>query len=125
MIKHSKIYSAAVEAVKRLRGKGHQAYFAGGCVRDKLLKRAPQDYDVATSALPEEVQKLFKNTYAVGKAFGVILVRLGPVEIEVATFRAEGPYLDGRRPSSVRFVTADEDAQRRDFTINGLFYDPI
>lgn len=121
----SPIYSVALQVVKRLRNKGHEAYFAGGCVRDKLLGRKPQDYDVATSALPNEVEKLFRNTYAVGKAFGVILVRLKGYEIEVATFRAEGPYLDGRRPASVRFVTPSEDAQRRDFTVNGLFYDPL
>lgn len=114
----------AVEVVKTLRAAGHVAYFAGGCVRDLLLGLEPKDYDVATDAVPQKVRSLFRNTQAVGAAFGVILVRLGRSVIEVATFRSEGKYLDGRRPSEVRFTTAEEDAQRRDFTINGLFLDP-
>lgn len=114
----------AVEVVTTLRAAGHVAYFAGGCVRDLLLGLEPKDYDVATDAVPQTVRSLFRNTQAVGAAFGVILVRLGRSTIEVATFRSEGKYLDGRRPSEVRFTTAEEDAQRRDFTINGLFLDP-
>jgi len=100
-------------------------YFAGGSVRDMLLGLDPKDYDVATDAPPDRVRQLFSNTQAVGAAFGVILVRHGPSQIEVATFRSDGAYEDGRRPSEVRFTTAEEDAKRRDFTINGLFYDPV
>src|SRR5436190_8701533 len=115
----------AVEIVKRLRSAGHVAYLAGGCVRDLLLGLEPKDYDVATDAPPERVRKLFNNTQAVGAAFGMILVRLGGSQIEVATFHADMEYEDGRRPVGVRFTSAEEDAKRRDFTINGLFLDPI
>ena len=115
----------ALAVVRALRDAGHIAYFAGGCVRDLLLGLEPKDYDVATDAVPEKVRSLFRNTQAVGQAFGVILVRLGRSVIEVATFRSDGRYLDGRRPSEVHFTTAEEDAKRRDFTINGLFLDPI
>src|SRR5882724_1703414 len=115
----------AEAVVRRLRDAGHVAYFAGGCVRDLLLGLEPKDYDVATDAVPQIVRSLFRNTQAVGQAFGVILVRLGRSVIEVATFRSDGQYVDGRRPSEVRFTTAQEDAQRRDFTINGLFLDPL
>ncbi|HSI32522.1 MAG: CCA tRNA nucleotidyltransferase, partial [Phycisphaerae bacterium] len=114
----------AVAVLLRLRQAGHVAYFAGGCVRDLLMGRTPKDWDVATDAPPKRVRALFTNTQAVGAAFGVILVRHGPSTVEVATFRTEGTYTDGRRPDSVRFTTAAEDAQRRDFTINGLFLDP-
>ena len=115
----------ALAVLVRLREAGHVACFAGGCVRDLLLGRAPKDFDVATDAPPKRVRELFINTQAVGAAFGVILVRYRRSVIEVATFRAEGPYLDGRHPSQVRFTTAEEDARRRDFTINGLFLDPL
>lgn len=115
----------ATEVVRRLRGEGHVAYFAGGCVRDLLLGLEPKDYDVATDAHPAKVRSLFRQTQAVGQAFGVILVRLGKSVVEVATFRSDGRYLDGRRPEEVRFTTAEEDAKRRDFTINGLFLDPL
>lgn len=115
----------ALAVLTRLRGAGHVAYFAGGCVRDLLLGLTPKDFDVATDAPPDVVRKLFPNTQAVGAAFGVILVRQRKSTIEVATFRTDGAYTDGRRPDSVRFTTAEEDAQRRDFTINGLFLDPI
>src|SRR5688572_13668746 len=115
----------ALAVVQRLRGAGHVAYFAGGCVRDLLLGLEPKDYDVATDAPPDRVRELFKRTQAVGQAFGVILVRVGRSQVEVATFRTDGTYLDGRRPSEVRFTTAEEDARRRDFTINGLFLDPM
>src|SRR6478672_13599318 len=114
----------AEEVVRRLRAAGHVAYFAGGCVRDQLLGLEPKDYDVATDAPPQRVRELFRNSQAVGAAFGVILVRHGGSQIEVATFRADGAYADGRRPTEVRFTTAEEDAKRRDFTINGLFLDP-
>ncbi|MFI4860687.1 MAG: CCA tRNA nucleotidyltransferase [Phycisphaerales bacterium JB063] len=120
---------AALTVIRTLRSAGYTAYLAGGCVRDTLLGLAPKDYDVATDATPDTVQQLFPNTAAVGAAFGVVLVYLrkpsqGRHTIEVATFRADGHYADGRRPDGVRFTTAQEDAQRRDFTINGLFADP-
>ena len=115
----------ALAVVHRLRDAGHIAYFAGGCVRDLLLGLEPKDYDVATDAPPNRVQQLFSSTQAVGQAFGVILVRHRGSIIEVATFRSEGPYLDGRHPASVHFATPQQDAQRRDFTINGLFLDPV
>jgi poly(A) polymerase len=115
----------AAAVLRRLREAGHVAYFAGGCVRDVLLGLEPKDYDVATDAPPKRVRQLFTNTQAVGAAFGVILVRHGRSVVEVATFRSDEQYVDGRRPSGVRFTTAEEDAQRRDFTINGLFMDPL
>ena len=115
----------AVAVVKRLRDAGHIAYFAGGCVRDTLLGLTPKDYDVATDAPPDRVRQLFSNTQAVGAAFGVILVRHRKSVIEVATFRADLQYKDGRRPEGVVFTTAEEDAKRRDFTINGLLMDPL
>ncbi|MBV8780693.1 MAG: CCA tRNA nucleotidyltransferase [Phycisphaerae bacterium] len=115
----------AVAVLQRLREMGHEAYFAGGCVRDLLLNIEPKDFDIATDAPPKRVRELFRRTQAVGAAFGVVLVRQGDSVVEVATFRSDGKYTDGRHPESVRFVTAREDAQRRDFTINGLFYDPI
>jgi len=120
---------AALAVVNTLRAAGHTAYLAGGCVRDALLGLAPKDYDVATDATPDTVQSLFRSTAAVGAAFGVVLVYIpkpgkGRHTIEVATFRAEGAYSDGRRPDEIRFTTAEEDAKRRDFTINGLFADP-
>lgn len=108
-----------------LRKNGHIAYFAGGCVRDLLLGLEPKDYDVATDAPPARVREIFPKTQSVGAAFGVILVRQGKSVIEVATFRSDLSYADGRRPEGVRFSTPAEDAQRRDFTINGLFLDPI
>jgi poly(A) polymerase len=114
----------ALAVAARLREGGHVAYFAGGCVRDTLMGLQPADYDVATDAPPRRVRQLFSNTQAVGAAFGVILVRLGESVVEVATFRTDGIYSDGRHPDQVRFATAEEDAQRRDFTINGLFFDP-
>ncbi len=117
----------AHDVVRRLHDNGHKALMAGGCVRDLLLGRTPNDYDVATSALPDQVRALFRRTLAVGASFGVIVVQGTPEtgDIEVATFRSDGEYLDGRRPETVRFSEPSEDAQRRDFTINGLFYDPI
>jgi poly(A) polymerase len=117
----------ARRVVRTLRAKGHEAYLAGGCVRDLLLKRDPKDYDVATSATPDEVEAAFEHTVAVGKAFGVIKVlhdTISGLDVEVATFRHDGPYLDGRHPANVRFTNAAEDAARRDFTINALFLDP-
>jgi poly(A) polymerase len=115
----------AVFVVQRLRQEGFEAYFAGGCVRDMLLNKPPQDYDITTSAHPEDVQRLFAETTAVGAQFGVILVLVDDQPFEVASFRHDGPYLDGRRPSEVRYGSLEEDVQRRDFTINGMVYDPI
>ncbi len=117
----------ALAVLRQLRNAGHTAYFAGGCVRDELLGLVPKDYDVATDAVPERVIEVFgrRRTQAVGAAFGVVLVKSGGSQIEVATFRADGSYRDGRRPDGVRFTDASEDAQRRDFTINGLFRDPL
>src|SRR5438094_6471359 len=117
--------AVATELVRRLRAAGHEAYFAGGCVRDRLLGREPLDYDVATSAAPEAVQALFPRTIPVGVQFGVILVVAGGMPVEVATFRSDAAYVDGRRPSAVHFGSAREDALRRDFTINALFLDPL
>ncbi len=114
----------AFAIINRLREKGFEAYLAGGCVRDLVLGVEPKDYDIATNARPEVVQRLFDNTIAVGARFGVILVVLGADSFEVATFRADAPYLDGRRPSAVRFGTIEEDASRRDFTIGGMYLDP-
>jgi poly(A) polymerase len=111
--------------VQRLRQEGHEAYFAGGCVRDMLLDKPPQDYDITTSARPENVRQVFAETIPVGAQFGVILVLVEGQPFEVASFRHDGPYLDGRRPSQVRYGSLEEDVRRRDFTINGMVYDPI
>ena len=107
-----------------LRRAGHEAWFVGGCVRDRLLGAEPEDWDIATAARPEEVRALFDHTVPVGEAFGVILVVEGGRSFEVATFRTERDYEDGRRPSGVDFATAEEDVRRRDFTVNGLLMDP-
>lgn len=114
----------AQDIVRRLRAAGHVAYYAGGSVRDLLRGQIPKDIDVATDARPEAVQKLFPRTYAVGAHFGVIVVLENGFQFEVATFRSDGAYLDGRRPVEVHFASAEEDAARRDFTINGMFFDP-
>lgn len=120
----------ALDVVRQLRQAGFEALWAGGCVRDLLMGTEPHDFDVATSARPEQVQHLFRRALAIGAAFGVIEV-IGPriegehLTVEVATFRADGNYSDERRPDSVTFSTAREDAQRRDFTINGMFFDPL
>ena len=116
----------ARDIVARLQQAGYTAYLAGGCVRDHLLGVEAKDYDVATSAKPEEVQRLFPRvTNLTGKSFGVLRVMVDEEFFEVATFRQDGAYKDGRHPEEVRFATAEEDAQRRDFTINGLFFDPV
>ncbi len=118
-------YDNALNILKEIRAAGFTAYFAGGAVRDQLLGRIPKDYDIATNALPEQIEDLFDKTVPVGKAFGVIMVVQNGIETEVATFREDAGYQDGRRPDSVHFCGAEEDAKRRDFTINGMFYDPI
>lgn len=125
----------AVQVVRTLRGAGHVAYFAGGCVRDELLGLEPADYDVATDATPDRVSSLFRRTAHVGAHFGVVVVKAEPVAgqppgwndciVEVATFRSDGAYSDRRRPDSVTFSDAQADAQRRDFTVNALFLDPL
>ncbi|MEI7851651.1 MAG: HDIG domain-containing metalloprotein [Kiritimatiellales bacterium] len=115
----------ALKILKQIRKAGFTAFFAGGSVRDKLLGREAKDYDIATSATPDQIEALFPKTVAVGKAFGVIVVVEDGTETEVATFRADGGYQDGRRPDSIHFCGAEEDAKRRDFTVNGMFYDPI
>jgi len=116
---------AAQSVARRLAGAGHQALFAGGCVRDALLGLEPADYDIATSARPEEILALFPRSDEVGAHFGVIIVREQDYQFQVATFRSDGAYIDGRHPESVTFTSAEEDARRRDFTINGLFEDPF
>ena len=123
MMTHAESVARGVAA--RLREAGYIAYLAGGCVRDRLLGHEPDDFDVATDAPASTVQQLFTRTAAVGAQFGVILVVEQEVSIEVATFRADAVYRDGRHPSSVRFSSPEEDAQRRDFTINGMFLDPV
>ncbi|MEY2538348.1 MAG: hypothetical protein QOG67_2088, partial [Verrucomicrobiota bacterium] len=123
-IERSEMERTARGIVARLREKGHVAYFAGGCVRDLVRGQSPKDIDIATDARPEQVQQLFQRTYAVGAHFGVIVVLQDDFQFEVATFRSDGVYLDGRRPVDVHFSSAEEDAKRRDFTINGMFYDP-
>lgn len=121
---HSPMEKTAREIVKQLRAHGCIAYYAGGCVRDLLRGITPKDIDIATDARPELVQKIFQRTYAVGAHFGVIVVLKNGFQFEVATFRSDGVYLDGRRPFEVHFSSAKEDAARRDFTINGMFFDP-
>ena len=130
----------AIHVVRALRSRGHQAYLAGGCVRDLLLKRDPADYDVATDATPQQVMQIFPETYAVGAQFGVVLVPVPEVAdgesasvpgektsvVEIATFRSDMGYSDGRHPDKVRYTrNPREDVRRRDFTINGLLFDPV
>lgn len=116
---------AATEIIECLQQHGFQALLAGGCVRDMLLGRPAKDYDVATDARPDDVMRLFRRTLKVGAKFGVVIVLTQGQQVEVATFRSEAGYEDGRHPTEVRFTSAAEDASRRDFTINGMFYDPL
>lgn len=115
----------ALEIVKLLQSKGYQAYWVGGSVRDILTDRTPTDFDIVTSAKPDEIEKLFPKTVPVGKKFGIIIVVKNGHSFEVATFRIEGQYTDARRPNKVEWTTPENDAKRRDFTINALFFDPI
>src|ERR1051326_982380 len=115
----------ATEVVARLQDAGVGAFWVGGCVRDFLLGREPDDYDSVTGALPEQIERLFKRTIPVGRKFGVIVVIEGAHQFQVATFRAEADYQDGRHPEHVTFGDAKADAMRRDFTVNGLFFDPV
>ena len=115
----------SIDIIKQLRAAGHQAYWAGGCVRDMLLGIKPKDFDIVTSAKPDEIEDLLEHTVPIGKQFGVILAIQNEQHFEVATFRSDAGYSDGRRPDAVLFTNAEEDAKRRDFTINALFYDPL
>jgi len=119
------VEKTAILIVKTFQKAGYEAYFAGGSVRDMLMEKEPQDFDIATSALPDEIEKLMEKTFPIGKQFGVILAVVNGHHFEIATFRSDSSYSDGRRPDAVLFKSAKEDAVRRDFTINGLFYDPI
>ena len=121
----SPLSESARSIVQRLQHAGFTALYAGGCVRDRLMGAEPHDYDIATDAHPAQVQKIFPRTVAVGAHFGVIVVLQDDHEFQIATFRNDGQYIDGRRPETVSFSTPEQDAQRRDFTINGLFHDPI
>lgn len=116
---------SSIEIIKKLRAAGFEAYWAGGCVRDMLTAQRPKDFDIATSARPEDIKKIFSKTLAVGEQFGVILAEQDGHHFEIATFRSDSGYSDGRRPDAVLFTDAKEDALRRDFTINGMFYDPL
>jgi poly(A) polymerase len=124
LMKMSPMEKTARDVAQRLRTNGHIAYFAGGCVRDMVRGLAGKDFDVATDATPDIVQKIFPHTYAVGAHFGVVVVVENGFNFEVATFRSDGAYLDHRHPVDVRFSSPEEDAKRRDFTINGMFFDP-
>ncbi|MBN1435628.1 MAG: hypothetical protein JW936_01010 [Sedimentisphaerales bacterium] len=125
--KHPKpsAHQVMLRVVQYLRDAGFEALLAGGCVRDMLLGQQPNDYDIATNATPDSITKIFRNTLSVGAQFGVVVVLMGGHQIEVATFRSDDSYHDGRRPASVVFTDAEHDAQRRDFTINGMFFDPL
>lgn len=119
------VSDVALEVVRRLQAAGHEACYVGGCVRDWLLRREPYDIDVATSATPEQVVALFEKSREVGVHFGVVLATIRHVTIEVATFRIDGEYIDFRRPREVKYGSMEDDARRRDFTVNAMFYDPI
>ena len=121
----SRLRLAATKLVDRLQQKGYETYWAGGCVRDQLLDLTPADYDIATAATPDQVMEFFPHANAVGKSFGVVIVAMEGFLFEVATFRTDQGYSDGRHPDKITFTTAEEDAQRRDFTINAMFWDPI
>lgn len=123
-VKASPTERKAREICSRLRERGHVAYFAGGCVRDLVRGATPKDFDIATDARPEKVQEIFPRTFAVGAQFGVVVVVEEETNFEVATFRSDDAYIDGRRPVAVHFSSPEEDAKRRDFTINGMFFDP-
>lgn len=121
----TKIYKTAVGIVRHIRDNGYSAFFAGGCVRDMLMDREPSDYDIATNARPDEIMKMFRRSIPVGVNFGVVNVIVDNFQFEIATFRSDGLYSDGRRPDTVIFCDAKGDVNRRDFTINGMLFDPI
>ena len=119
-------YKSARTLVKKLRDNGYRAFLVGGCVRDALLSQEPEEYDITTSASPQEVQNLFPRNVPIGESFGVILVILDDMQFEVATFRQESSYKDGRHPSKVKYSSSEiDDVERRDFTINGMLFDPL
>lgn len=122
-LKQHSQWAAVAEIMETLKSAGYECYLAGGCVRDALLGRPASDLDVATNATPEQIEKLFPKTIAVGKSFGVMRVLQRGSDIEVATFRKDGLYKDGRRPEDISFSSPEEDAKRRDFTVNALFFD--
>lgn len=124
-IRSNKASEAALKVIRKLHSNGYVALLAGGCVRDEILGFEPKDYDIVTDALPEKVLALFRGARKVGVKFGVVLVRRMGLDLEVATFRTDGPYSDGRHPDHVEFGTPEQDALRRDFTINGLFLDTV
>ena len=115
----------SIKIIKQLKAAGHEAYWAGGCVRDILMGIKPKDYDIVTSAKPDEIEDILEKTIPIGKEFGVILALQDGHEYEVATFRSDSGYSDGRRPDAVEFTNIEEDAKRRDFTINAMYYDPL
>jgi poly(A) polymerase len=115
----------ALAIAKKIASHGHVAYFAGGCVRDEIMGKSPEDFDIATTATPEQIESIFPKTVPVGRQFGVVLVIEDNLTFEVATFRKEGGYVDGRHPTEIAFTVPQEDARRRDFTVNGIFYDPL
>lgn len=117
--------ATSIELVKELQSRGFQAYWAGGTVRDFLMGRGPSDYDIVTSAKPDEIEDIVEHTIPVGKKFGVIVAVVNGHNFEIATFRSDAAYTDGRRPDAVYFTNPEEDARRRDFTVNGMFYDPV
>lgn len=125
----NELYNDALDIVKKLKDNGYEeTYFVGGWVRDKLLGLdTAKDIDIATSAKPEEIKKIFKDDkfIEVGESFNIVMIVRGGETIEIASFRSDGDYISGRRPEEVYFSTAKEDAERRDFTVNALFYDPI
>src|SRR5438477_6489309 len=123
-MKTSLMEQTAREICSRLRGQGRIAFCAGGYIRDMVRGCAPKDTDIVTDARPEEVQEICPRTHAVGAHFGVIIVVENEFQFEVATFRSDDVYLDGRRPAAVHFSSPEEDAKRRDFTVNGMFFDP-
>jgi len=115
----------AISIIRKLRAHGYESYLAGGCVRDKVMNRTPKDFDIATSATPQQIALLFPNTIGVGASFGVMIIVGRSGQFEAATFRTDLGYSDGRHPDAVQFTSAREDALRRDFTLNGMFLDPI
>ncbi len=117
--------NTARNVIRHIQSQGYKAYWVGGCVRDMLLHKKPQDYDIVTDASPEVIEKLFEKTYDIGKKFGIIHIHEKGHEFEIATFRSDSGYSDGRRPDAILFSNPEQDAKRRDFTINGIFYDPI
>ena len=125
MTEPTSLRAIATEIVRRVQAAGFTAYFVGGCVRDQLLGKEPYDFDITTHARPDDVEKIFPRTIPVGRQFGVVIVLEGGHPFQIATFRAEADYRDGRHPETVRFADAMADAARRDFTVNGLYFDPI